>query len=253
MSTPLIVGNWKMNTSLDEAITLAKAAAAVADGAGAETDVGICPPFTWIIPVSDAVQGSSLRVGAQDCSAHDNGAYTGDISAKMLASCCAFSLVGHSERRSVHGETDDLVQQKLHEALEAGLDVILCVGESAEERNTGMADRVVLRQIDATLDRTRLTDTSRLTIAYEPVWAIGTGVAATEADASQMATLIREDLDARFGSSADHIRVLYGGSANDRNAPAFLAAKNVDGLLVGSASLSADVFASLIEGARITP
>jgi triosephosphate isomerase len=253
MTTPLIVGNWKMNTSLDEAITLARAAAAAADGAGSGTDVGICPPFTWIVPVSDAVRGSSVRVGAQDCSDHDNGAYTGDISATMLASCCTFTLVGHSERRSVHGETDDLVQQKLHEALDAGLDVILCVGESAEERNMGLADRVVLRQLDSTLDRTRLTDTSRLTIAYEPVWAIGIGVAATEADASQMATLIREDLDARFGSSAEHIRILYGGSANDRNALAFLAAKNVDGLLVGSASLSPEVFASIVESARITP
>jgi triosephosphate isomerase len=127
------------------------------------------------------------------------------------------------------------------------------VGESAEERNTGLADQVVLRQLDATLDRTRLTDTNRLTIAYEPVWAIGTGVAATEEDASRMATLIREDLDNRFGSGAEHIRILYGGSANDRNAPAFLAANNVDGLLVGSASLSADVFASMVESARITP
>lgn len=253
MTTPLIVGNWKMNTSLDEAVTLARAAAGAADAAGAGAEVGICPPFIWIIPVIDAVRGSSLRVGGQDCSAHDSGAYTGDISATMLASCCTFTLVGHSERRSVHGETDDLVQQKLQEALQAGLDVILCVGESTEERNTGLADQVVLRQLDATLDRTRLTDTHRLTIAYEPVWAIGTGIAATEEDASRMATLIREDLDNRFGSRAEHIRILYGGSANDRNAPAFLAADNVDGLLVGSASLSADVFASMVESARITP
>lgn len=253
MTTPFIVGNWKMNTSLEEAVSLARTAAEVSDSAGPGADVGICPPYIWIVPVTQAVQGSSLRVGGQDCSARNNGAHTGDISASMLASCCTFTLVGHSERRSTHGETDALIRQKLQQALDAGLNVILCVGESADERDRGMADRVVLLQLDAALKGMGLSETEHLTIAYEPVWAIGTGVAATEDDASKMATLIRQDLNARFGSSAEEVRILYGGSANDRNAPGFLAADNVDGLLVGSASLSADAFTSIVASAQTVP
>lgn len=252
MTTPLIVANWKMNTSLDQAIMLARAAAEAADRAEGAAEVGICPPYTWIVPVSGEVRGSSLRVGSQDCAAHAGGAYTGDISAKMLASWCSFTLVGHSERRSIHGETDEIVRQKLHRAIDAGLEVILCVGESADERETGRAGAVVLHQLDSALDGTALSFTKRLTIAYEPVWAIGTGVAATEDDASQMTTLIRQDLDTRFGSIGEQVRVLYGGSANDRNSAEFLAANNVDGLLVGSASLSATTFASMVESARVT-
>lgn len=249
MTTPLIVGNWKMNTSLDEAITLARGAAEAADRAEGAAEVGVCPPYIWVVPVAGEVRGSSLRVGSQDCAAQEGGAYTGDISAKMLASWCAFTLVGHSERRSIHGESDEIVRQKLHRAMDAGMEVILCVGESADERDMGRANAVVLRQLDSALDGTALSFTKSLTIAYEPVWAIGTGVAATEDDASQMATLIRKNLGTRYGPSAEEVRVLYGGSANDRNSSAFLSANNIDGLLVGSASLSADAFASMVESA----
>lgn len=246
MNRPLIVGNWKMNTSYDEAIALAVAIAADADLAAGQADVGICPPYPWIVPIRDAVQDTALRIGAQDCAATDNGAYTGDVSATMLTSCCAFTLIGHSERRSIHQETPEIVREKLHQAINTELDVILCVGESREEREAGQAVQVVRRQLDSALDGFPSTHVVNLALAYEPVWAIGTGIAATEDDAAQMATVIRNDIDARFGSATRTVRILYGGSANDRNAPAFLAADNVDGLLVGSASLTAKTFGTMI-------
>lgn len=249
MSRQLIVGNWKMNTSLEEATQLARSIADAMGQAAQGADVGICPPYPWIVPVRDAVRDTALQIGAQDCAATDNGAYTGDVSATMLASCCSFTLIGHSERRANHHESDSIVRQKVQQAFNANLDVILCVGESGEERESGEAESVVQRQLDSALDGLSHAHVPHLTIAYEPVWAIGTGVAATEADAADMATIIRGDLMTRFGSAADTVRILYGGSANDRNAPAFLAAKNVGGLLVGSASLSAGTFGSMIESA----
>lgn len=246
MNTPLIVGNWKMNTSLEEATTLAASIAQTVNNAGASVVVGICPPYPWIVPVGDIVRGSSLRMGAQDCASTESGAHTGDVSAAMLASCCSFTLIGHSERRSNHQETDDIVRQKLNRALDAGLDVILCVGESSAQRGAGEASNVVQHQLGAALEGFESSRLTSLTIAYEPVWAIGTGVAATEDDAAQMSTVIRHNLSERFESTSDSVRILYGGSANDRNAPAFLAANNVDGLLVGGASLSSDTFGSMI-------
>lgn len=249
MTNALIIGNWKMNTSLEGAIALARATADAVQKVGGGVDVGICPPYLWIVPVRDAVGETALRIGAQDCAATDDGAYTGDVSATMLSTCCSFTLVGHSERRSNHHETDEIVRQKLHQAFNAGLHVILCVGESEAERQAGRAEQVVQRQLDSALDGLGYTRLPQLSIAYEPVWAIGTGVAATENDAADMATVIRNDLVSRFGSAGDQVRILYGGSANDRNASSFLAANNVDGLLVGSASLSPEAFGRMIASA----
>lgn len=249
MTTPLIVGNWKMNTSLDDAITLAKATATASDAAGERVEVGICPPYPWLVPVADAIRGTSLRIGAQDCAATANGAHTGDVSATMLAESCAFTLVGHSERRTHHGETDAVVHTKLRRALDAGLGVILCVGETKSQHASGQATDVVRSQLTNALARLDPAHADRITVAYEPVWAIGTGDAATEQDAANMARAIRDDLDALLPGRAAGIRILYGGSANAENAAAFLAADGVDGLLVGGASLAADAFAAMIRAA----
>lgn len=250
MRKPLIIGNWKMNTSLDEARALAEATVQASDDAANAAEVGICPPFPWLVPVSRIADGTSLRIGAQDCAATTNGAFTGDVSADMLASCCSFTLIGHSERRAHHHETDEVVRDKIHNALGAGLGVILCVGETMQQREGGYAADIVTKQLDIALDRVPNDAPGRLSVAYEPVWAIGTGNAATAQDASEMALTIRRGLTAAFGNLNDRVRILYGGSANDTNAADFLGVGEVDGLLVGGASLKPEVFASMIEASR---
>jgi len=247
MTTPLIVGNWKMNTSLDDAIALARITARASDDAGDRVDVGVCPPYPWIVPVADAVRGTSLSIGAQDCASTENGAHTGDVSANMLAECCTFTLVGHSERRAQHHETDEVVNTKLRLALSAGLDVILCVGETKEQRDGGHAHEIVRDQVRNALKGIDPALGSRITVAYEPVWCIGTGHSADEKDAADMAAQIRQDLDRVFPSRSGSIRILYGGSANDANAATFLTADGIDGLLVGGASLSGDTFSAMIK------
>lgn len=249
MTVPLIVGNWKMNTFREEAMALARACAQASESVGQSVNVGVCPPFPWLVPVKEAIGDSPLQLGAQDCAAAEKGAFTGDVAASMLANLCSFTLVGHSERRTHHSETDEDTRQKTEQAIKAGLNVILCVGETEQERSRGDAESVVRRQISAGLRSVGDHDVTRITIAYEPVWAIGTGIAATEGDASNMATVIRRDLEVRFAASHGSIRILYGGSANDKNAATFLAASNVDGLLVGSASLLAEPFTAMVHAA----
>ena len=251
MRRPYIVGNWKMNTTRASAVALALASARAADSARGVVDVGVCPPYPWLVPVADAVAGSALRVGAQDCATEDGGAFTGDVSAAMLSECCGFTLVGHSERRTHHHESDLIVRDKLHQALGHGLGAILCVGETLAERDAGHAEQVVARQLDVALEHIADHDAPRIAIAYEPVWAIGTGIAATARDAARMASFIRGDLDGRFGSPGAQTRILYGGSANDRNAGTFLTSPDVDGLLIGSASLGAEPFASMVTAAVV--
>jgi triosephosphate isomerase (TIM) len=249
MTTPYLVGNWKMNTTLDDATTLARSAVELAGTSGNAVDIGIAPPYPWLVSLSGIVAGSSLRLGAQDCAATDNGAYTGDVSAAMLAPYCAFTIIGHSERRSHHGETDAVVKTKIGKAFAAGLEVILCVGETSGQRDAGEAKTVVERQLQGALDGMSTADVSRLTVAYEPVWAIGTGVAATPDDAAEMSRFIREELSARHGGGTDAVRILYGGSANENNAADFLGAEAVDGLLIGGASLKIPAFAAMVEAA----
>ncbi len=249
MTTPYLVGNWKMNTTLEEAQELAKAAASLADDVRGQVDIGIAPPFPWLVPLQEIVSGSAVRLGAQDCSATDNGAYTGDVSAAMLAPVASFVIIGHSERRAYHQETDEVVKTKIGKALAAGMDVILCVGETAGERDAGNAQDVVRRQLEGALDGMDASDLAHLTVAYEPVWAIGTGVAATPDDAAEMSRFIREQLVGRVGRAGDGVRLLYGGSANDANAASFLAAEAVDGLLIGGASLKIPAFTAMIQAA----
>ncbi len=249
MTRPYLVGNWKMNTTLEEAQALARNAVELGNLHGSSVDIGIAPPYPWLVSLADVIEGSAVRLGAQDIAATDNGAHTGDVSASMIAPYCSFTIIGHSERRTHHGETDETVKAKIGRAFAAGLDVILCVGETAGEREAGQAKVVVDRQLQGALDGMSATDMARLTIAYEPVWAIGTGVAATPDDAAEMSRFIRDTLVGKMGKVAADIRILYGGSANESNAGSFLAAEAVDGLLIGGASLKIPAFTAIIEAA----
>lgn len=249
MTTPYLVGNWKMNTTLTDAEQLAQTAIELANRSGDTVDIGIAPPYPWLVSLSGIVKGSAVRLGAQDCAATDNGAYTGDVSAFMLAPYASFTIIGHSERRAYHNETDEVVKTKIGKALAAGLDVILCVGESEGERESGDATNIVRKQLEGALDGMDASDVSHLTVAYEPVWAIGTGKAATPDDAAEMSSFIREQLVMRVGDTGAGVRILYGGSANDSNAGSFLAAESVGGLLIGGASLKPAAFSAMVDAA----
>jgi triosephosphate isomerase len=249
MTTPYLVGNWKMNTTLEEAQALAHMALQLSDRIGNAVDIGVAPPYPWLVSLQPILEGSAVRLGAQDCAATDNGAYTGDVSATMLAPYCSYTIIGHSERRTYYNETDEIVKAKIGRAIDAGLDVILCVGESAGEREAGEAQIVVKRQLDGALDGIAESALSHLTIAYEPVWAIGTGVAATPDDAAEMSVFIRQRLTEVFGPASGSVRILYGGSANEQNAASFLVAEAVDGLLIGGASLKTPAFTTMVEAA----
>lgn len=248
MRRPFVVGNWKMNTGRDDAIALARAVAP--EAARSPVEVAVCPPFPWIVSVAESVDRAILRIGAQDCSANDEGAFTGDVSATMLAPWCDLVLIGHSERRSVHGETGALIRDKLRAAITHGLDPVLCVGEHAEDRAAGNAAAVVTGQLDAALSDVPHSAFATLTVAYEPVWAIGTGAAATTDDASEMAEVIRDWLRRHAPGHAAVIRILYGGSVSDGNAARLMALSGLDGLLVGSASLDAATFGRIIAASR---
>jgi triosephosphate isomerase (TIM) len=249
MRTAIIAGNWKMNTSLDEARALASAIKEKSSGFDAVQRV-LIPPFPWIIPVSKIVAGSDITVGAQNCYSEMSGAFTGEVSPEMLAPHCSHVVLGHSERRHILGETDAQVAAKVNAAIRAGVGVILCVGETLEERESESAQDVVSRQLDSALKSHSAEDMANVVIAYEPVWAIGTGRAASADDAQEMARFVRDRLADRFGGElASTIRIQYGGSVKSDNAPELMACTDVDGALVGGASLDADEFCGIIEAA----
>lgn len=239
---PLVAGNWKMNglaASLAEAETLAKGLSNEA------ADVLICPPATLIAKLAATLGGSRIAVGGQDCHAKASGAHTGDISAEMLKDAGASAIiVGHSERRTDHLESDALVKSKAEAAHRAGLVAIVCVGETAAERQAGQTLAVVGRQLAGSLpENCRATDTI---VAYEPVWAIGTGLTPTVADVAEVHGAIRAALAARFGSEGQAMRILYGGSVKASNAKELMAVANVNGALVGGASLKATDFLGIL-------
>lgn len=246
--TKIVAGNWKMNTTLDEARDLA---AAIGSGAGAVdgVEVAVFPPFPWLVPVYTALGGSNVRTGAQDCYTEKSGAFTGEVSPWSLAGICRMILAGHSERRHVIGESDELVGQKVDATLAAGLTSVLCVGELLSERQSGNALAVVTRQLSAGLADVDTSLLDRLVIAYEPVWAIGTGVAATPNDAQEMCSAIRSWLVNRYGADGGAVRVLYGGSVTPANAAELFGQADVDGGLVGGASLKADSFLAIVAAA----
>ena len=237
---PLIAGNWKMNGLKASAGELAKVVAGSA-GLRAKVDLMVCPPATLVMRFVEAA-GGAVAIGGQDCHAEPSGAHTGDISAEMLADAGAVAvIVGHSERRKDHAETDAMVRAKALAARRAGLLAIICVGETRAERDAGQALAVVGTQLDGSLPDTAAS----FVIAYEPVWAIGTGLTPTAGDVADMHRFIRERLGSRFGGAGQAIRILYGGSVKPGNAKELLGIENVDGSLVGGASLKADEFLAI--------
>jgi triosephosphate isomerase len=242
MRRPLVAGNWKMHGSRDSvAALLGTLASAPVNGAA---DVVVCPTYVHIGQAVEACAGTPIGVGGQDCSHVAEGAYTGDVSAAMLADLgCRWVILGHSERRSYHGESDDLVAAKLGAAADAGLMPIVCVGETREQRESGEAEAVVTGQLRGALsDQADLTG---LVIAYEPVWAIGTGLTASPAQAQAMHALIRAELSA-MGLAAEGTRILYGGSVKPGNAAELFAQQDIDGALVGGAALVAEDFMAIV-------
>jgi triosephosphate isomerase len=245
---PLVAGNWKMHGLKASASELARMIEGAPD-IGRNADLLVCPPATLVTAFAAHAHGSRVAIGAQDCHAEKAGAFTGDISAEMLADAGATAvIVGHSERRSLHGETDAQVRAKAQAAWRAGLQAIVCVGETKDERTAGRALGVVAAQLDGSVPDGATAQT--LVIAYEPVWAIGSGVTPTPADVAEVHGFIREKLRARFGAAADAIRILYGGSVKPSNAKELMAVADVDGALVGGASLKADDFLGIAAAYR---
>jgi triosephosphate isomerase len=237
---PLVAGNWKMNGLEASAGELNAIIAGVRDLLN--TDFVICPPATLLARFAALAQGSRVAIGGQDCHAEPAGAYTGDIAAEMLKDAGAIAvIVGHSERRRYHGETDAMVRAKALAARRAGLLAIICIGETRAERDAGKTHPVVRAQLDGSLP----DGFADFVVAYEPVWAIGTGVTPTKADVADMHRFIRERLCARYGDAGQGVRILYGGSVKPSNAKALLGVDNVDGALIGGASLKADEFLAI--------
>lgn len=247
VSKPLVAGNWKMNglgAALDELIRIADDVRA---GTGS-VEVAICPPATMISAAVTKVFGSGVQIGGQDCHVAASGAHTGDISAEMLKDAGAsYVIVGHSERRADHGEDDATVNAKARAAWRAGLTAIVCVGETEAERKAGEALAVVGRQLAQSVPDGATPET--LVVAYEPVWAIGTGLTPTAEDVAEMHAFMRRELIDRFGDSFAAVRLLYGGSVKAANAPELLGIAHVDGALVGGASLKADDFLPIVAAA----
>jgi triosephosphate isomerase (TIM) len=238
----LIAGNWKMNGTTAEAASLAAALRQGVEGC----DLLVCPPATQLMAVATALAGTSVAVGGQDCHADPSGAHTGDISAPMLRDAGAsWVIVGHSERRGEHHETNAMVREKATAAAAAGLMPIVCVGETADQRSGGQETEIVGWQLAGSLPKPFTG-----VVAYEPVWAIGTGKTATGEDVAVMHGFIREELVRQFGDAGHDIRILYGGSVNPANAAALLTAPNVGGALVGGASLKPDDFLAIARAAK---
>lgn len=246
----LVAANWKMNGSRAQVASLSQALlAGLADVSPLE--VVICPPSVYLGQVQAALQGSDLKLGAQNLHQEVKGAFTGEISAPMLKDFdCSYVIVGHSERRQYYGETDAVVAAKFKAAQAGGLWPILCVGESAAERDAGRTDAVVKRQVQAVLEAAGAAAFNQAVIAYEPVWAIGTGRAATAANAQAVHAMIRGLVAQQNTQAAQGLRILYGGSVNAANAREFSAAADVDGALVGGASLVADDFRTICAAFR---
>ena len=244
----LIAGNWKMNltlaASLDLAENLKKAAAGISN-----VDIAVCPPSVYIQPVAAVLKGSNIGVGAQNVYFEEKGAFTGEISVGMLKDIgCQYVILGHSERRSILGESSELVNLKTRAVLAAGLIPIVCVGELLKERESGETEWVVRRQFDGSFSGISAEDMKKCVIAYEPVWAIGTGKVATPIQAEEVHGTLRGMIEKKYGKEvAEAVRIQYGGSVNDQNAKEILAKPNVDGALVGGASLKVEPFMGIVK------
>ncbi len=251
MRKPLIAGNWKMHKTEAEAISLVRK---LIHGLKSQTavDVLLCPPFTSLSQLHKLLISSPIFLGAQNISEQKEGAYTGEISAEMAAEFCSYVLLGHSERRAIFYESADLINQKIQSALSVDLIPVLCVGELLEERESGQAANVISRQLHASLNGVHLPDPEKLVIAYEPIWAIGSGKSASANDTGNLiGGVIRPTLAGIWDEdTSQKIRVLYGGSVNSGNARGFFSQSEIDGALVGGASLSVNNFLGIIEEAK---
>ena len=246
-----VCGNWKMHRTAAEARALVAELRGLAEGLAEKVDVAVAPPFTALAAAADALRGSRIALAAQDVHWEAQGAFTGEVSAPMLKEIgCAHVIVGHSERRQLFGETDEGVNRKAKAVLGAGLAPIVCVGETLAEREAGRTLEVVSRQVRGGLAGLPADQVGRLTVAYEPVWAIGTGKTATTAQAQEVHAAIRALLRELAGGVADQVRIQYGGSVKPDNAAELLAQPDVDGALVGGASLKAQEFAQIVKGAH---
>ena len=250
MRKPIIIGNWKMNKTAEQATLL------VADLLSElqivkSVDCVVCPPFTALMVVSQMVNNTGIGVGAQDMYWESAGAFTGEIAPQMIKEFCQYVILGHSERRTLLGETDDMVNRKVKAAIANSLIPIVCVGEKAEENESGLTEKVVERQIKKNLEGVTKDKLDSIIIAYEPVWAIGTGRAATKDDAQRViGSIIRKLLISIYGDeSAQRVRILYGGSVNGQNAAEYFCMADIDGALVGGASLNALEFISIVRAA----
>ena len=239
----LIAGNWKMNGSLESVIDLVEGIKA---GKAGKASLAVCPPSIYLMKVGGMLSGSKIALGAQNVGDQSGGAYTGEISASMLKECgCRYAIVGHSERRSLYRETDQLVANRFAMAVASGIKPILCVGESLEEREMGITEEIVARQLDAVIGQQGISVMEQSVIAYEPVWAIGTGKVATPEQAQLVHQFIRQKLALLDQQVADKIQILYGGSMNASNAGDLLTQSDIDGGLIGGASLKAADFLAI--------
>lgn len=245
---PLVAANWKMNGLAESGRSLAAAVAARAGSRPRNCDIAICPPATLLSAVGDVVAGGPVALGGQDCAVAASGAFTGDISAPMLADAgCRYAIVGHSERRAGHGESNALVKSKAAAARATGLVPIVCLGETEAQRLAGRALGVVGAQLSRSVPWDAVSDGDDLVIAYEPVWAIGTGRVPSTAEIAEVHAFLRSRLTARLGAAGGGVRLLYGGSVKPGNAVEIMAIDNVNGGLIGGASLNADDFWAICE------
>ena len=249
MRKNIVAGNWKMNTTLAEGVNLAKDVNEALKGANANCDVIICVPFTHLAPVAGVIDSQVLGLGAENCADHKSGAYTGEISAAMVASTGAsYVILGHSERRQYYGETSEILKEKVNLAFENNLTPIFCIGEVLEQRENGSYLEVVKTQIEEALFDLSAEEFGKLILAYEPVWAIGTGKTATDDQAEEMHAFIRNVIAEKYGNEvAENTSILYGGSCKPSNAAALFAKPNVDGGLIGGASLDAESFMGIVK------
>ncbi len=251
MRKKLIAGNWKMNKDFHETAVLVNELKERLKDFKKEAGIIICPPFTSLIVAKSLINDSAMKLGAQNMSQHDEGAYTGEIAAKMLRTIgCDYVILGHSERRQFFGETNELVNVKVKQALKNSLTPIVCVGETLEEREGGVTDRIITTQVKGVLNELTSEEVEKCVIAYEPVWAIGTGKTATPDQANQAHKLIRKLVGQLYSwAIAEKIVIQYGGSVNDKNAVELLSQTDIDGALVGGASLKSDAFVKIVQAA----
>jgi triosephosphate isomerase len=249
MRKKIVVGNWKMNNSVAESVALATAIVSKAGSGKLKCEVGIAPAFPALYEVGKIIGASEIKLSAQNCHFEDNGAFTGEVSASMLVGAgCSMVILGHSERRQFFGETNEIVNRKVKKALATGLRVILCVGETLAEREAGITETLVTAQVTEGL--AGISDISEIVIAYEPVWAIGTGKTASNEQAEEVHASIRATVQGLYGAdAAEALRIQYGGSVKASNAAELFAMPNIDGGLIGGASLKAEDFFGIIDAA----